>query len=108
MKKALLGVAAIALASGTSLYAVHANAETIAVPLGQQGEQSVDRPALGTKMAQVEAVYGPPVKKSGPVGKPAIYQWEYPGYTVYFEGDTVLHTVLKQKIRKQKQQRSTD
>jgi len=84
-----LVLALCALASTVS------NAETVIVPLGQQGEKSVERPPKGTNKAQVEAVYGEPLSKHGPVGKPPIYHWEYPGYTVYFEGDFVLHTVLK-------------
>ncbi len=70
-------------------------ADTVTIPLGQQGEQSVDRPPRGTNKAQVEAVYGVPDEKHGPNGQPPIYYWEYPEYTVYFEGDFVIHSVLK-------------
>lgn len=75
--------------------ALTAGAEEVKLPLGQQGEQTVARPAHGINKAQVEAVYGEPLSKHGPTGEPPIYHWEYPDYTVYFEGDIVLHSVLK-------------
>lgn len=78
-----------------SLMTLPVAAERIAIPLGQQGNKSVERPPHGTNKVQVEAVYGKPLSKHGPIGEPPIYYWEYPGYTVYFEGDLVLHTVLR-------------
>jgi hypothetical protein len=72
-------------------------ADEVVIPLGQQGESSVERPPRGTNKAQVEAVYGEPESRHGPTGGPPIYRWEYPDYTVYFEGDLVLHTVLKRQ-----------
>lgn len=88
---------AMAVATNLTLLMVPLHAETVSIPLGQQGQQSLERPPKGTNKAQVEAVYGEPQSKHGPVGDPPIYSWEYPEYTVYFEGDFVLHTVLKQE-----------
>lgn len=87
---------ALVFTGSVFLSAVPTSAETLAIPLGQQGEQSLERPPKGTNKTQVEAVYGEPLAKHGPTGQPPIYSWEYPEYTVYFEGDFVLHTVLKQ------------
>ena len=86
---------ALLLALSTFLASMTTIADTVRIPLGQQGEQSVDRPPRGTNKAQVEAVYGEPDEKHGPNGQPPIYYWEYPEYTVYFEGDFVIHSVLK-------------
>ena len=85
---------ACALCAGAAL-AWPVAADTVSVPLGQQGEQLAQRPAHGSTKAQVEDQFGSPMAKHGPVGEPAIYYWEYPGYTVYFEDNWVLHSVLK-------------
>lgn len=44
--------------------------------------------------ASVRARWGEPQSVRGPVGEPPISQWRYPGFTVYFERDRVIHTVL--------------
>lgn len=55
----------------------------------------MDRPAKGQRMADVEARYGAPREIVPAVGQPPITRWIYDGYTVYFEGDTVLRSVVK-------------
>jgi len=52
-------------------------------------------PASGTTQATVEANYGSPNAKRGPVGDPPISSWEYDGFIVYFEYDRVIHSVKK-------------
>lgn len=52
-----------------------------------------ERPERGMSAEQVERRFGPPLKKVPAVGDPPIGRWEYPGYTVYFEGRYVLHAV---------------
>ena len=69
-------------------------AEEIAVPAGQQGDSSVDRPRTGLSMDQVTAKFGAPVQQLPAVGNPPITRWVYAGYTVYFENDKVIHSVL--------------
>lgn len=73
-------------------------AEQIRVPIGSQSadSQGVETPRRGMTKSQVEATYGAPESKNGPTGEPPIYYWEYPGFTVYFEADHVLHAVTKQ------------
>jgi hypothetical protein len=51
-------------------------------------------PENGTSMADVEARFGAPASKDGPVGDPPITQWVYDRWSVYFEYDKVLFTVL--------------
>jgi len=76
------------------LFSVQLIAETIKIPVGSQG-QTVEKPRLGSTMATVRSTYGDPSKASGPVGEPPITRWDYPGFSVYFEHDSVLHSVVR-------------
>ena len=51
-------------------------------------------PARGSTMETVKAKFGAPTQEAPAVGRPPITRWEYPGYTVFFENDKVLHTVI--------------
>ncbi|MCP8898794.1 DUF2845 domain-containing protein [Gilvimarinus xylanilyticus] len=70
-------------------------AETVRIPIGQQGEHSQATPQTGDSKAQVLEKYGDPTQQSGPVGDPAIYRWDYQDFVVYFEDDRVIHAVIK-------------
>lgn len=52
------------------------------------------RPRSGMKMDQVRAKFGSPGTEGPSVGQPPISRWDYDGYSVYFEHDTVLTTVV--------------
>ena len=54
---------------------------------------SVTTPARGSSMAQVEAKFGAPQSKHDAVGQPPITRWDYPQFSVYFEGSRVIHAV---------------
>jgi hypothetical protein len=54
----------------------------------------VETPQRGSSMAAVEAKFGAPANKSGPVGTPPITKWFYPTFVVVFEHDKVLHAVV--------------
>ncbi|MFC6329773.1 outer membrane protein assembly factor BamE [Alloalcanivorax gelatiniphagus] len=54
---------------------------------------AADGPTRGMSKAQVRQQYGEPDSRQAPVGQPPISRWHYPGFTVYFENDTVLHSV---------------
>jgi hypothetical protein len=56
-------------------------------------EQSSSRPARGMSMEKVEATFGTPSSRVPAIGQPPISRWEYPGFTVYFEHQFVIHTV---------------
>jgi hypothetical protein len=62
-----------------------------------QDEQrsSLPRPMNGATMSEVEHQFGAPRSRHGPVGDPPIVRWDYAEFTVYFEYDKVLTTVLK-------------
>ena len=84
----------------TSLFIVMAScavyAETVYVPLGQQAaeKQSIPRPQLGMTKNQVEEQFGKPRDWRDAVGEPPISSWVYDGFTVYFEYEHVIHSVL--------------
>lgn len=51
-------------------------------------------PDNGVSMADVERRYGSPQRKSSPVGQPPITRWTYDDYSVYFEYELVIDSVL--------------
>jgi len=69
-------------------------------PAAAQAESAqapMDIPVRGMTMQQVEARFGTPQKKIPAVGQPPISRWVYADYTVYFEHQYVIHTVLMRK-----------
>ena len=72
-------------------------ADELKVTVGQQSAQNrhIERPESGMKKSRVEQRYGKPQSMGKAVGEPPISSWEYTDYTVYFEYDRVIHTVLK-------------
>lgn len=72
-----------------------AAAETLVVDGHVQIEQSsVARPTRGATMHQVEAKFGAPATRHPAVGKPPITRWDYPSFSVYFEFNRVVHSVV--------------
>jgi len=69
-------------------------ADQLQVPIGQQGDQNQYRPSSGMATNVVEEKFGAPENILGPVGEPPITIWKYKGFSVYFEHDRVIHTVL--------------
>jgi hypothetical protein len=69
-------------------------AETIVVDDQVQVRDSQsEKPKRGVTMTQVEAKFGTPVTKHDAVGAPPISRWDYPGFSVFFEHDRVIHAV---------------
>ena len=54
----------------------------------------MELPKNGQSKADIEAKFGTPVEKRAAVGDPPISSWKYDSYSVYFEYDLVLFTVL--------------
>lgn len=89
-----LSIAVLAIAS--ALPAAHA--DSLLVNRVQQ-EKSMDLPARGLSMGEVEKKYGAPQKKLAPRGgdsakHPTINRWDYANFIVYFENSHVIHAVL--------------
>lgn len=70
----------------------------ITIPIAQQGDTAVMRPARGMLKTEVEKKFGMPTQVVGPIGTPPITRWIYENYTVIFEHEHVVHTVLKMKV----------
>ena len=69
-------------------------AETIVVDdQVQLRDTGVEKPKRGITMTQVESKFGAPVTKHDAVGAPPITRWDYPGFSVFFEHDRVIHSV---------------
>ena len=92
----LMGSLSIAALTG-ALAPVPVPAETLAVD-GQVAlkESSVVKPQRGMTMETVEARFGQPSAKRAAVGEPPITRWDYPGFSVFFEHQIVLHAVAVQ------------
>ena len=54
---------------------------------------NVPQPARGSLMKTVEKQFGAPATRHPTVGKPPITRWDYPNFSVFFEGDRVIDTV---------------
>ncbi len=50
-------------------------------------------PMRGISMDAVLGEFGEPDKRHDPVGEPPISEWAYGSFRVYFEHQTVLHTI---------------
>ena len=77
-------------------------AETVYVSIGQQngdqqssGEQTLAKPEQGMTKTQVKQRFGQPRRWRDAVGQPPISSWTYDKFTVYFEYEHVIHSVLE-------------
>jgi len=66
---------------------------------GIQSAPAVNVPRNGITMAQVRQQYGNPVTERPTVGEPPITRWDYDGYSVFFEHDLVLHSVVHHQAK---------
>jgi hypothetical protein len=57
-------------------------------------DSSLPRPARGMRMEQVEKQFGAPLTRHEAVGQPPITRWDYPAFSVFFERDIVIHSVV--------------
>jgi hypothetical protein len=76
------------------LLASPALAQTIEIPLGQQGEGVAGLPKLGESRRSVLERFGLADEEHPPVGQPPITRWDYRSFSVYFEYDHVINSVL--------------
>lgn len=73
--------------------------EKILLPIHQQGQYlgNITTPAKGLSRATVLERFGVANKTTPATGTPPISRWEYSDFSVYFESDVVIHTVLKHR-----------
>jgi len=72
-------------------------AEVISVSQQAPELSTIERPTNGMTMTKVEEKFGAPQEVLEAVGDPPITTWVYERYSVYFEYDKVIHTVLHQE-----------
>ncbi len=95
-------LATLTLATLLPLVTMPTSAEVLKLNGSVEVLKPANAPTRGTTKATVEKRFGKPIKKNPAIGMPPISSWEYPGYTVYFEGKYVLHTVANGERGKQK------
>jgi len=90
-KHTFAGVLAILLM--TSYANIGFSQQTI-LSVGQQGDTSIATPVNGQTSDAVLQQFGEPKQKIMAVGQPPISRWIYAKFTVYFENDRVIHSVI--------------
>ncbi len=59
-----------------------------------RASKSMSLPENGLNMQAVENGWGTPENRQSAVGEPPITRWQYSNYSVYFEHDVVITSVL--------------
>ncbi len=90
-KRPFAGVLAILLMAS---YANIGFSQQTILSVGQQGDTSIATPVNGQSSDAVLQQFGEPNQKVAAVGEPPISKWIYPKFTVYFENDRVIHSVI--------------
>jgi hypothetical protein len=85
----LIALLCAGVAAGSAL------AETIVVnDTVQVRESQINRPKGGSTMSEVEKRFGAPLNRHPTVGQPPITRWDYSDFSVFFEHDRVIHSVV--------------
>ncbi|UVE19222.1 phosphodiesterase [Pseudomonas sp. LS44] len=74
-------------------------AQTIEIPVGQQGAAEIALPARGLTQKEVLMRFGLADQEHPAVGKPPITRWDYRNFSVYFESGRVIDSVLQHRPR---------
>ena len=64
-----------------------------------QSAPALETPRRGISMSKVSQQFGDPLAQHGAVGDPPISRWDYNGYSVFFEHDLVLHSVITRQVQ---------
>jgi len=65
-----------------------------------QSAPQIQTPRDGLTMSQIRQQFGSPKTELPAVGDPPISRWEYDGYSVFFENDLALHSVIHHQVKK--------
>jgi hypothetical protein len=68
-------------------------AETLHIPIGQQGAGSLSLPQFGESQRSVLERFGLADEEHPSIGNPPITRWDYREFTVYFEHKHVINSV---------------
>lgn len=89
----LLAVLLLGLAAPVALAERQVSGDILLIEKVRE-RMSRDLPGNGLSMAEVERRFGSPAERRGPVGEPPISRWTYEDYSVYFEHELVIESVL--------------
>jgi hypothetical protein len=80
---------------GVTVHAQISTADVVRIPVGEQAnnQTSIDMPIKGMSKEQVKALFGEPLEEFIARGQPPITRWKYQEFTVYFDGNSVIHCV---------------
>lgn len=70
-----------------------AYAETLQIPIGQQGANELHLPQFGESQRSVLERFGLADEEHPSVGNPPITRWDYREFSVYFEHTHVINSV---------------
>lgn len=92
-KTSLIIIGALLLSATTI---THAEVISIADPRYdvENSSQGVLRPTRGMTMADVEQQFGQAEQQFDAIGEPPITRWVYPEFSVFFEDNVVIHSVV--------------
>lgn len=97
IKRLTVAAFTVLLAFGLALPAAHADRSTsgdILLIEKVRERMARDLPRNGLSMADVERRYGAPQERRSAVGEPPITRWIYQDYSVFFEYQLVIESVL--------------
>ena len=83
-------------------------AETIEIPLGQQGAADIPLPARGAAQSAVLERFGLADEEHPAIGQPPIGRWDYREFSVYFESGRVLDSVRHHRPRHLNEQKAQE
>lgn len=81
------------------LVALPAAAQTILIPIEQQGASILPLPSPGSSQSRVLEEFGLPDQQHPPVGTPKMSRWDYRDFSVYFENERVITSVRHHQPR---------
>jgi len=70
-----------------------AQADTLLIESVQSAHHR-NLPVTGQLMTEVRSLWGEPITQHSAVGQPPITRWDFDGFSVYFEYDHVISSVL--------------
>lgn len=97
MKRTIFGLGALgllALMTASAALAQDAVRKDVLLIDRMQKAAHQSTPENGVTMDEVSARFGEPASKVPPVGDPPISRWVYDQFTVYFEYQRVIHSVV--------------
>jgi hypothetical protein len=81
------------------LLPLYVPAQTLHIPVGEQGVSRLDLPVRGQSQRSVLERFGLADEEHPAVGQPPITRWDYRQFSVYFESGTVINSVQHHQPR---------